>query len=116
MLLALNSHAGFNGPTAHSRGNCVNNESITWSAISSWQWRVVSFHNPDWNHPGVGYHYVDTGMAYTWRQAAVHWNESYPGGKYLVVGFHYYIDKGRERLDTNTEATDCSIYDGWWDV
>lgn len=77
-------------------------------------WHVINFHNYDYNRPGQGYHYIDTGMTQTWRQAAVHWNESAPGGKYLVSGFHYYIDRGRELLDGNTIVSDCSIYDGWW--
>ena len=110
MVASLSANAGLWGTTAHSRANCVNNESITWYAGHSFNWRVVSFHNIN-----GGYHYIDTGMGYTWRQAAVHWNESYPGGKYFVSGFHYYEDRGRQVLDVNTTASDCSIYDGWWD-
>lgn len=109
------SQAGLYGTTAHSRANCFNNESITWFANHYYDWRVVSFHNFDYNNPKKGYHYVDTGMSTTWRQAAVHWNESAPGGKYQVTGFHYFLDRGRQILDTVTEVTDCSIYDGWWD-
>lgn len=116
LTAAINAHAGMAAPTAHSRANCGNNESITWFAFAEYNWRVVSFHNYNWNHPGQGYHYIDTGMAQTWRQAAVHWGESAPGGTYLVDGFHYFLYAGREWLDVNTRATDCSIYDGWWDV
>lgn len=114
LALAVNAHAGLWGTTAHSRANCVNNESITWYAGHSFDWKVVSFHNYDFHHPGSGYHYIDTGMSYTWRQAAVHWNEAWPGDTYMVEGFHYYKERGREVLDTNTQATDCSVYDGWW--
>lgn len=113
--MAVSAHAGFWGTTTHSRANCFNNESITWYANHAFDWRVVSFHNYNFNNPNSGYHYIDTGMSYTWRQAAVHWNESAPGGTYFVSGFHYYLDRGRQILDTNTQASDCSIYDGWWD-
>jgi hypothetical protein len=116
LCLSIEAHAGFWSNTAHSRANCVNNESITWNGSSTHSWRVVSFHNYDYNKPSKGYHYIDTGMGYTWRQAAVHWNESYPGGKYFVTGFHYFLDDyGRQILGWNTQASDCSIYDGWWD-
>ncbi|WP_419420726.1 hypothetical protein ACNVED_05365 [Legionella sp. D16C41] len=115
LSLSLTSHAGVYATTAHSRANCFNNESITWYLWHNYNWRVVSFHNYDLKHPNKGYHYIDTGMGYTWRQAAVHWNESAPGGTYFVSGFHYFLDRGREILDTNTQASDCSIYDGWWD-
>lgn len=111
----ITAHAGFWSTTAHSRANCFNNESITWNGAHSYYWRVISFHNYDLNNPNKGYHMIDTGMSYTWRQAAVHWNESPPGGKYFVSGFHYFLDRGREILDTNTQASDCSIYNGWWD-
>lgn len=115
LFLSVDAHCGLWGTTAHSRANCVNNESITWYANHSFYWRVVSFHNYDLKNPSKGYHYIDTGMGYTWRQAAVHWNESAPGGSYFVSGFHYFLDRGREILDTNTQVSDCSIYDGWWD-
>jgi hypothetical protein len=110
------SHAGLYATTVHSRANCFNNESITWYAGHANDWRVVSFHVYNFNRPGDGRHYIDTGMTRTWRQAAVHWNESAPGGKYLVEGFHYFSDgRGHQLLDANTSAVDCSIYDGWWD-
>lgn len=115
LTVSLHTNAGVWGTTAHSRANCANNESITWWANHPNNWRVVSFHNFDYNNPSKGYHVVDTGMSNTWRQAAVHWNESYPGGRYLVTGFHYYMDRGRQILDTTTKVDDCSIYDGWWD-
>ena len=76
LAVSISAHAGLWGTTAHSRANCFNNESITWYAGHSFDWRVVSFHNYNVNRPSDGYHYIDTGMSYTWRQAAVHWNES----------------------------------------
>lgn len=114
-ILPLAVQAGINLPTAHSRANCVNNESITWWLGHARDWRVVSFHNYDKNNPKAGYHYIDTGMGHTWRQAAVHWGESTPAGRYQVTGFHYFRERGYEILDLNTVATDCNIYDGWWD-
>jgi len=118
LLLALQINivnSGVYSTTAHSRANCVNNESITWFLWNAYNWRVISFHNYDLNRPANGYHYINTGMGHTWRQAAVHWKESYPGGSYFVSGFHYFLDRGNEVLDVNTQASDCSIYDGWWD-
>lgn len=115
LATSANAHAGFWGTTAHSRANCINNESITWYANHSYYWRVVSFHNYDYRNANAGYHYIDTGLSQTWRQAAVHFGESYPGGTYFVSGFHYFLDRGRQILDVNTTAADCSIYDGWWD-
>lgn len=115
LITAFTTHAGINGTTAHSRANCFNNESITWYLGHAYDWRVVSFHNYDMNNPNQGWHAIDTGMSHTWRQAAVHWNESSPGGAYFVSGFHYYLDRGRQILDVNTQAVDCNVYDGWWD-
>ena len=114
-LYCLNTHAGIYATTAHSRANCVNNESITWWLGHSFFWRVISFHNYDLNHPQKGYHVINTGMYETWRQAAVHWGESGPGGSYFVSGFHYFIYRNHEILDVNTQASNCNIYDGWWD-
>ena len=37
------ANAGINGTTAHSRANCVNNESITWWLGHSYNWRVVRY-------------------------------------------------------------------------
>jgi hypothetical protein len=104
----MSANAGLWGTTIHSRANCMNNESITWYANHSFYWQVVSFHNYNYNNPSAGYHYIDTGMSLTWRQAAVHWNESGPTGTYGVTGFHYYLDRGRKILDNNTYANDCA--------
>lgn len=114
-VIALDSFAGVRGPTAHSRANCGNNESITWWLGHARDWRVVSFHNYDKDNAKAGYHYIDTGMGHTWRQAAVHWRESGPTGKYQVNGYHYFYERGHEILDVTTTAINCSIYDGWWD-
>jgi hypothetical protein len=112
--MSQNSHAGLYGPTAHSRANCYNNESITWDKSNSYWWRVISIHYP--HKSNHSYHHTeDTQMVYTWRAAAVHWGESPPYGDYRVAGFHYYYPFGVETLDVNTSADNCNIYDGWWD-
>lgn len=115
LIASINGHAGLWSTTIHSRANCGNNESITWYAGHNYYWRVYSFHWLDMNKPSKGYHVVDTGMSETWRQAAVHWGEAGPGGNWLVHGNHYYLYNGHQLLDNTTDATDCSIYDGWWD-
>ncbi len=109
------SHAGLVATTAHSRANCVNNESITWWLGHSFNWRVASTH---YASNGGYQHVVDTGFEYTWRSAAVHWGEAYPGNSYRwqVTGYHFIDTYGNGRVPFDiTYATDCSIYDGWWD-
>lgn len=107
--------AGVNGITVHSRANCINNESITWHLGYSYNWRTVSFHNFDYNNPGKGAHMIDTGLQNTWRSAAVHWGEAMPGGIWYVTGFHFGDEMDYQLLIQNTAASDCSLYDGWWD-
>lgn len=67
-----------------SRANCVNNESITWDwpGNNRWLWTNSSHYKNGWQPT------IRTGWEYTWRSAAVHWNEGYSGGWY-VVGQHY---------------------------
>lgn len=117
MLLFGSTHAGFYSATAHSRANCANNESITWYYLNPWLWHVISFHYDDYRRGGSPYHKIDTGLSHTWRQAAVCWGEGNPRKYNYVVGFHYYVPAGTnyERLDVNTYAENCNIYDGWWD-
>ena len=121
MLAIISSvaNAGWDGVTVHSRANCGNNESITWQYMVPFTWRVVSFHYPESTNREA-YHVINTGYANTWRQAAVHWGESFqpwPTGRYYVYGYHFYWDWtfNREVYDANTDANDCNIYDGWWD-
>ena len=117
LCFIANAQAGIHSPTAHSRANCGNNESITWYLKDSYWWRVISYHyytkNP--SNPNAPHHTIDTGKGYTWRQAAVHWGESVSGGNYYVMGIHYYYPNGQETFDAKSEAVDCSGYDGWWD-
>lgn len=118
---ALTSHAGVVRPTAHSRANCGGfNESVTWHLGHSYWWRVESHHFIK-EAPMPPTHILNTGTHHTWRAAAYHATEAYSsrGDKWWVVGYHFYHPDGnvnkRERLDTTTQATDCNIYDGWWD-
>ncbi len=109
------SYAGLNKTTAHSRANCINNESITWFAQRSFNWRVVSVHGKIGNPYNHG---IDTGWAITWRQAAVHWGEGKPFGKKIwgVTGYHFFSGYAEGKIPFETTiVTDCSIYDGWWD-
>lgn len=118
LILATSSlYAGAWGPTAHSRANCGGfNESVTWHAFHNYWWRVESHHflSVADKRP---IHILNTGKNYTWRAAAYHAAEAYSsrGDKWYVQGFHFFYPNDRERLDVMTMATDCNIYDGWWD-
>lgn len=108
------AYSGINGTTAHSRANCINNESITWWLGHAYDWRVVSIHTD--KNTGNSHH-IDTGYAHTWRQAAVHWREA-PLSKnnWSVSGHHFLLDYTGGRFPfESTYVDDCSIYDGWWD-
>lgn len=112
-VLPLHSFAGLVATTVHSRANCYNNESITWWLNHSYHWRVVSVHFDIYNDS----HHMDTGYAYTWRQAAVHWGEAPLGAhRWTVSGYHYLSDYGNGNIPfDSTNVGDCSIYNGWWD-
>jgi hypothetical protein len=117
LFVPLSSYAGVITPTAHSRANCFGfNESVTWHLGHSYDWRVESHH-----FLSIGdrrpHHILNTGKNFTWRAAAYHATEAYSsrGDHWYVAGYHFYYPNGREVLDTTTMATDCSIYDGWWD-
>lgn len=114
ILISSITCAGINGTTAHSRANCINNESITWWLGHSYDWRVVSIHNESISHTS---HLIDTGYAVTWRQAAVHWKEAPLGfNNWSVSGHHFLSDyAGGQFPFESTYVDDCSIYDGWWD-
>ncbi len=104
------SYAGLKSFTMHSRANCVNNESISWQANNTMVLRTLSGHA---NASQIITHVIDTGWENTWRSAAVHWGEG--RGGWLVIGNHYQCIEGNVEFIDWTEATDCSIYDGWWD-
>jgi hypothetical protein len=113
----LSAISGFNGLTHHSRANCLNNETISWDATRTWNMLVVSDHVLE--SGTLDYHQVRTGdeATQTWRAAAVHWGEGIDSTiHWKVVGFHYvFTDEGLCDFEEDTEAEDCSIYDGWWD-
>jgi hypothetical protein len=113
-LLSLQAHAGLVGLTWHSRANCGNNESISWDARWERTYITLSQHV----HPEYGIaHEIITQLEDTIRSAAVHWGEAFPGNSWQVFGTHWMIDEdtGLEKRIGETYATDCSIYDGWWD-
>jgi len=114
VLLAccLTAKAGVAALTHHSRANCAGfNESISWRLGYSYLLRTYSehFRNIDDDLPA---HTLDTGQQRTWRSAAVHATEGYGG--WYVRGSHLIHD-GRDWTEIRTWATDCKIYDGWWD-
>ena len=112
LVLSFNSYAGFNGFTMHSRANCVNNESISWDWTHDWWLLTRSYHYAgDTNHLK---HIVQTPGAWTWRSAAVHWEEG--GSGWVVYGEHFrHYTEGTYHLEKVELVYDCSIYDGWWD-
>lgn len=114
LLCNMKAYAGLHGLTAHSRSNCVNNESVTWHAGYNYWMRVISFHN----YKHVHQHVIDTFRMYTWRGAVVCWGEA-PigyGDPWDVYAYHLLYDNwGREYVYQVTSVNDCSIYDGWWD-
>jgi len=103
------AHSGFKFLTSHSRANCINNESITWWFEHSMTLRTRSTHyyNNKFKHT------IDTGWQNTSRSAAVHWGEGHGTGWY-VHGEHW-VFTDRPTHWATTDATDCNIYDGWWD-
>lgn len=110
--ISMNSHAGFNYYTNHSRANCINNESISWDWTRNWWLMTRSEH---YNlQSGAFIHAVQTPAEWTWRSAAVHYGEG--GSGWAVHGTHWrqYTD-GRYHVENEEWVSDCSIYDGWWD-
>jgi len=116
LMLCTKVFSGINGPTYHSRANCVNNESISWDLTSPHMFFTQSEHFSKTKSGDEIYHKVTTkGMESTWRSAAVHWFEG-AGGGWDVYGWHSSLDEdGKEIILCQTRATDCNIYDGWWD-
>lgn len=111
-------HAGFHEFTMHSRANCGGfNESISWQFMRPYWLLTESYHfSPKFKYS------CDFGSSptieMTWRSAACHYLEGYEGGGWYVVGHHYNSgDNGKSTyLPGITDATDCKIYDGWWDA
>jgi hypothetical protein len=117
LSITVSAYAGFAAPTAHSRANCGGfNESVTWEFATYYWWRVESHHFLSISDLRP-HHILNTGTNLTWRAAAYHSTEGYSsrGDHWYVSGYHFYYPNGREILDVVTMATDCDIYDGWWD-
>lgn len=115
--IAANCYAGLNGLTIHSRANCINNESVSWHWRHNYILATESLHA--WN--GVPDHWTGTGWEYTWRSAAVDWFEvakrsPLPLPLWYAEGHHHIKDCPTCNIRElgNTNATDCSGYDGWW--
>jgi hypothetical protein len=113
VLFSASAQAGVRDFTMHSRANCANNESISWRAGYSYTLQTISNHYS----PGGGGHYIRTPREVTWRSAAVHWNEAFPGAGWLVIGEHWgdMNDGSAFRHLKETVVNNCAIYDGWWD-
>jgi hypothetical protein len=112
LLFSIEAMAGIKGFTWHSRANCGNNESISWQLGKSRWLATWSEHYLN----GKLQHTASSSLEYTWRSAAVHWFEAKPGAGWSVYGIHYITEStGRILWRRDTDVTDCSIYDGWWD-
>ena len=115
LMLSMTSptFSAFNGLSIHSRANCVNNESISWDWTAYHQLWTGSDHFYD----NKFQHNVSTDNTVTWRSAAVHWKEAYPTqSHWRVIGVHWIPDSRGKLYRVLTEVTNCSIYNGWWDV
>ena len=112
--ICVNSYAGLNGLTHHSRANCVNNESISWDFTQNHNMSVSSDHYymPD----GKLSHFIAGAFENTWRKAAVHWGEAPVGKDWRVKGTHCIERPKKDGVEFFQEMVrDCSIYNGWWD-
>lgn len=110
-LLSTSAIAGLKELTIHSRANCGNNESITWHAGHTYTLLTVSDHIRN----NMILHRLGSGWEDTWRSANVHWGEAGPGAGWSVQAGHYQRFGMQEFRLGFTTASDCSIYDGWWD-
>lgn len=116
LTTTTNSHAGFYAFTMHSRANCGGfNESVSWH----WQhlYNLITYSNHTSTNPKFWWICnINTLLMKTSRSAAYHWAEGYAGGGWTVRGAHYIQNNNQNiTLLKKTEATDCAIYDGWWD-
>lgn len=121
-IVSINTYAGFNGLTIHSRANCLTiNESISWDATKSHVLSVNTTHSKISYTRGIlNYHSIPESKngtwVTTWRNAVIHIPERPESGTYwLVHGDHKEKINGVEKNLGCTEASNCNIYDGWWD-
>lgn len=110
------TYAGFHEFTMHSRANCGGfNESISWHFKHEY-WLLTFSHHFNPKATWQCNFWSSRNFERTWRAAALHFAEGYGG--WSVEGSHWTTpDRGRTSiLMAKTDATDCNIYDGWWDV
>lgn len=116
LVFATNiGYAGAVALTYHSRANCVGfNESISWHLGHEYNLYTYSQHYQYSNYGSLlqGHDTFDN-WHLTWRSAAYHTNEGYGGWK--VWGVHKMIVNGLQKTVATTFATNCNIYNGWWD-
>jgi hypothetical protein len=115
--ISTNVNAGFKELTWHSRSNCARiNESITWQFGRNLWLKTEGYHYAPGNNNKINHAKCElsTGWQNTWRSADVHWTEG--TGGWLVYGDHYILDNNKQpQYLGETKASDCNIYDGWWD-
>jgi hypothetical protein len=110
--LSTTANAGFYGLTFHSRANCTNNESVAWD-WTRYRTLWTSSEHIDYA-TGAIIHVVATQWEYTWRSAAVHFNEGYGG--WAVNGIHWLANSYNQVIELGREyVINCGVYDGWWD-
>lgn len=123
-LSVVLSQAAFPGVvklTHHSRGNCINNESISWHLGHRYWFWINSEHFNERTMDRL--HYDLTNWQYTWRAAAVCWgegNKRTPGETipiWTVHGTHWMRENPQTfpYMVAEEWVDDCSGYDGWWD-
>lgn len=112
----INSYAGVTALTHHSRANCLGiNESISWQLGVKHILKVYGTHYKLINGAYIKWHQGQAGTSSTWRQAVVCLHEV-TSGTYKVHGDHYVLNPNNSIKEVwDTDVTDCSIYDGWWD-
>lgn len=111
-----NGYAGFWAFTMHSRANCVGfNESVSWHFGHSYM--LMTYSNHSSTKPSNWWKCrINTPFENTWRSAAYHYAEGLEGDEWTSIGSHYTKNaQGNVVLLMQTEGTDCSGYDGWWD-
>ena len=117
-LVCSAANAGFQEFTMHSRANCGGfNESISWHFNHSYWLLTNSVHvKPNGNYSCN--FWSNDRITLTWRSAACHFAEGYLTDNWIVYGTHYTSNDGGKStvFMAKTYATDCSIYNGWWDV
>ena len=104
--------AGLYELTIHSRANCYTNESITWHRGHTYNLLTVSAHSSKKQRE---VHQLAAPWEVTWRSANVHWSEPKGGADWYVEAGHYLRMGYQEYRIGYTTASDCSLYDGWWD-